>query len=152
MISLSLSLSYSYSMLCPPVSLCICVSVSVCHVRLFVFPPLSLNESIYSPKISDRISVRPMSVRTCVYTCIPARTRVRVCNCVRVCAHARVCERMCVCERTELLKWNRCGGVGWRLDGQRLCSQEVCVCVCGCLLYTSPSPRDRGISRMPSSA
>ena len=35
----------------------------------------------------------------------------------------------------------------------RLC---VCVCVCVvcvcCLLYTSPSPRDRGISRMTSSA
>ena len=29
----------------------------------------------------------------------------------------------------------------------------VCVCVCMCcLLYTSPSPRDSGISRMPSSA
>ena len=36
----------------------------------------------------------------------------------------------------------------------------VCVCVCvrrtpkseSCLLYTSPSPRDRGISSMPSSA
>ena len=24
--------------------------------------------------------------------------------------------------------------------------------LCSCLLYTSPSPRDRGISRMPSSA
>ena len=23
---------------------------------------------------------------------------------------------------------------------------------CGCLLYTSPSPRDRNVSRMPSSA
>ena len=27
----------------------------------------------------------------------------------------------------------------------------VCVCVC-CLLYTSPSPRDATLSRMPSSA
>ena len=24
--------------------------------------------------------------------------------------------------------------------------------ICGCLLYTSPSPRDRSVSRMPSSA
>ena len=32
----------------------------------------------------------------------------------------------------------------------RVCVR-VCVCVC-CLLYTSPSPRDSGISRMPSSA
>ena len=28
---------------------------------------------------------------------------------------------------------------------------RVCVCVC-CLLYTSPSPRDATLSRMPSSA
>ena len=28
----------------------------------------------------------------------------------------------------------------------------VCVCVWGCLLYTSPSPRDVHKSRMPSSA
>ena len=25
-------------------------------------------------------------------------------------------------------------------------------CACTCLLYTSPSPRDRSVSRMPSSA
>ena len=29
--------------------------------------------------------------------------------------------------------------------------EGVCVCVC-CLLYTSPSPRDATLSRMPSSA
>ena len=28
----------------------------------------------------------------------------------------------------------------------------MCVCVWGCLLYTSPSPRDATLSRMPSSA
>ena len=33
-----------------------------------------------------------------------------------------------------------------RLTGRRSCSK------CGCLLYTSPSPRDRTRSRMPSSA
>ena len=32
--------------------------------------------------------------------------------------------------------------------GELVC---VCVCVC-CLLYTSPSPRDATLSRMPSSA
>ena len=31
-------------------------------------------------------------------------------------------------------------------------SNVRCDCVCGCLLYTSPSPRDRQRSRMPSSA
>ena len=29
---------------------------------------------------------------------------------------------------------------------------KVCGRVCTCLLYTSPSPRDSGLSRMPSSA
>ena len=29
---------------------------------------------------------------------------------------------------------------------------QVCVCECVCLLYTSPSPRDATLSRMPSSA
>ena len=33
-------------------------------------------------------------------------------------------------------------------------SMDTCGwdCLCSCLLYTSPSPRDRSISRMPSSA
>ena len=58
--------------------------------------------------------------------------RLRVCKCVRVC----VCVYVCVCVHV-------CVG--------------VCVGVCArarvrCLLYTSPSPRDRGISRMTSSA
>ena len=30
--------------------------------------------------------------------------------------------------------------------------QQLAMQVCGCLLYTSPSPRDRHASRMPSSA
>ena len=38
-----------------------------------------------------------------------------------------------------------------------MCSKEVTnnslfICIKGCLLYTSPSPRDRQKSRMPSSA
>ena len=39
------------------------------------------------------------------------------------------------------------------LKQQRFVMEALCVyvCVC-CLLYTSPSPRDSGISRMPSSA
>ena len=32
------------------------------------------------------------------------------------------------------------------------CADPECVKVCPCLLYTSPSPRDRQKSRMPSSA
>ena len=42
------------------------------------------------------------------------------------------------------------------LDGLNALSAEDCVATllrcCGCLLYTSPSPRDRTRSRMPSSA
>ena len=38
---------------------------------------------------------------------------------------------------------------GQRADGD---SSELSISVCSCLLYTSPSPRDRQKSRMPSSA
>ena len=41
------------------------------------------------------------------------------------------------------------GGVDVRLDGRDL---EFVVDVAPCLLYTSPSPRDGLLSRMPSSA
>ena len=45
----------------------------------------------------------------------------------------------------------RIGFVG-EMDELRIWNRSVhCVCVC-CLLYTSPSPRDRLVSRMPSSA
>ena len=38
-------------------------------------------------------------------------------------------------------------------DGNEKVGRENMVCLeCGCLLYTSPSPRDRQKSRMPSSA
>ena len=41
-------------------------------------------------------------------------------------------------------------------DGDGICDEEdTCfgdIDECGCLLYTSPSPRDRTRSRMPSSA
>ena len=40
-------------------------------------------------------------------------------------------------------KCSRCGGVQVKYKGRVLCI---------CLLYTSPSPRDRTRSRMPSSA
>ena len=33
-----------------------------------------------------------------------------------------------------------------------LCESPIMICVGGCLLYTSPSPRDAHESRMPSSA
>ena len=35
------------------------------------------------------------------------------------------------------------------LDGKKGLAERI---VYGCLLYTSPSPRDRSVSRMPSSA
>ena len=37
------------------------------------------------------------------------------------------------------------GWIGWKLLQSRMTS-------CTCLLYTSPSPRDEKVSRMPSSA
>ena len=43
----------------------------------------------------------------------------------------------------DLFLASACGGGG-------TCAQ--CKCVVSCLLYTSPSPRDRSLSRMPSSA
>ena len=36
--------------------------------------------------------------------------------------------------------------------GGSICATEACQVVKRCLLYTSPSPRDRTRSRMPSSA
>ena len=63
--------------------------------------------------------------------------QIGVCMCVCVCLCLCVC--VCVCVRARA---------------------RACVCVWGvsggldecCLLYTSPSPRDLGQSRMPSSA
>ena len=40
-------------------------------------------------------------------------------------------------------------GIDWANDKHDLCVQDPST---GCLLYTSPSPRDEGESRMPSSA
>ena len=40
-------------------------------------------------------------------------------------------------------------GFSW---GKILAELEKCEVVCACLLYTSPSPRDATLSRMPSSA
>ena len=38
-------------------------------------------------------------------------------------------------------------------NGEERCiACKLCEAVCPCLLYTSPSPRDRSSSRMPSSA
>ena len=39
----------------------------------------------------------------------------------------------------------------WRA-GLMLHIEALMAVVCSCLLYTSPSPRDRSLSRMPSSA
>ena len=38
------------------------------------------------------------------------------------------------------------------IDVDEMCEVERLLIYCSCLLYTSPSPRDRSISRMPSSA
>ena len=42
----------------------------------------------------------------------------------------------------ELFGWNDKSGTRWK----------ICAIPLGCLLYTSPSPRDQRGSRMPSSA
>ena len=67
-------------------------------------------------------------VRVCECVCACMCVCARVCVCVCVCACVRVCVHVCVRVR-------------------------VCMHACvRCLLYTSPSPRDRHRSRMPSSA
>ena len=44
-------------------------------------------------------------------------------------------------------------GLAFLLESKNLCNREFLKTHChGCLLYTSPSPRDLWISRMPSSA
>ena len=43
-------------------------------------------------------------------------------------------------------------GSGGQLQGMVTDRDIVLRCVAACLLYTSPSPRDRSLSRMPSSA
>ena len=42
--------------------------------------------------------------------------------------------------------------VGWAIGGLIAISIAYAALILGCLLYTSPSPRDRTRSRMPSSA
>ena len=40
-----------------------------------------------------------------------------------------------------------------RVHAQQVCAnRQIWAALCACLLYTSPSPRDRQKSRMPSSA
>ena len=49
----------------------------------------------------------------------------------------------------QMLKWN----AQWRLDVDVAnVTAAICAVTLACLLYTSPSPRDRTRSRMPSSA
>ena len=43
-------------------------------------------------------------------------------------------------------------GKGALTAGPALCISFLLAAICCCLLYTSPSPRDRQKSRMPSSA
>ena len=46
-------------------------------------------------------------------------------------------------------KLDRAVGTTYSLDLEALTAVAICL---GCLLYTSPSPRDSILSRMPSSA
>ena len=72
-----------------------------------------------------------------------ARQVVCVCVCVRV--YVCACVRACVC--CVYNAYNMCMGVCHCVYLLYMCIVSVC-----CLLYTSPSPRDRHRSRMPSSA
>ena len=71
------------------------------------------------------------------------------------CVNCGVCEPECPNEAISegddiyVIDWEHCTEcVGWYEEAQCV---EVCPVDC-CLLYTSPSPRDRSLSRMPSSA
>ena len=56
-------------------------------------------------------------------------------------------------EMKDVMKTDLPAGALWQLvAGQAYRRREIAVVVSDCLLYTSPSPRDRTRSRMPSSA
>ena len=59
-----------------------------------------------------------------------------------------------VCDRCGL--WYNHSDLNWQMDYRGRTLQNIRILVCDtcndCLLYTSPSPRDRQKSRMPSSA
>ena len=55
-------------------------------------------------------------------------------------------------ERGQKLRWRSKDIIRGELDGVKLEDALLQKQVCNCLLYTSPSPRDRQKSRMPSSA
>ena len=74
-------------------------------------------------------TVKKIKISGEVYVC------VCVCVCVEVCA-------------SEVCLWEGCAGEIVCGEG---CAGDVCV-FWGCLLYTSPSPRDNPESRIPSSA
>ena len=62
----------------------------------------------------------------------------------RVLKNKGVLEKNCViCQRP--FQWRR----KWARDWEHV---KYCSDACRCLLYTSPSPRDKTVSRMPSSA
>ena len=59
--------------------------------------------------------------------------------------------------RAGVLEWGsveaiREAGIGARMDSEGLPHDGFDICFDGCLLYTSPSPRDQRGTRMPSSA
>ena len=55
-------------------------------------------------------------------------------------------------EEIEDLKWKSDNGLGvWSSEGETE-DERISKLFDNCLLYTSPSPRDRTRSRMPSSA
>ena len=52
----------------------------------------------------------------------------------------------------KILTWARTGSLWPMTFGLACCGVEMIHSYMACLLYTSPSPRDGQISRMPSSA
>ena len=52
----------------------------------------------------------------------------------------------------EVNRWFNVTGIAKGIEVKNLTPRHFEICVIGCLLYTSPSPRDKRQSRMPSSA
>ena len=120
-------------------------------------------------------------VCVCVYVCMHACMCVCVCVCVCVyvcicmCVYAYMYACVCICMYTYVCsQWHCCWGrtdlsLGSSEPLNASCAvgvtdDDTCMCIyvslgvsiyvgyIYCLLYTSPSPRDRQKSRMPSSA
>ena len=80
-----------------------------------------------------------------------------------ICAVCGLPKDLCVCEEiareeqqirifTEKRRFGKLMTVVEGIDSSNIDIKDLCTTLKTCLLYTSPSPRDRTRSRMPSSA